>query len=287
MGIGLREHIASLVAVFIALAAGILLGVSLSRQEPLESRMANLSRQFESLSRENREVRERAQALERHLRARGEFDAPLLAGMLTGRLTGVPVGLLWVGDFDRVRFEADLGGTLSLAGADVVGSVALAPDFIKRVTEAKEADILGQAASEPRAANKIASAIGSLAASGSWEQLKSPAQMGLLTLSGALLGRPKMVVVVVSLDVEESVAVALMLPRLLEGLQQGVGFILVAEPSNAPMSAVGICRRAGVTTVDNIETIPGQVAMVWALAGRVEGAFGVKDTAQGLLPERG
>jgi len=37
--------------------------------------------------------------------------------------------------------------------------------------------------------------------------------------------------------------------------------------------------------VDNVDTIPGQVAAVWALAARAEGAFGIKDTAQALSPK--
>jgi len=84
---------------------------------------------------------------------------------------------------------------------------------------------------------------------------------------------------------EDSAQTALLLPHLVEGLRQSAQFVLAAEPSVAPVSAIGVYRRAGVTTVDNVDTIPGQVAAVWALAARAEGAFGIKDTAQALSPK--
>lgn len=39
-----------------------------------------------------------------------------------------------------------------------------------------------------------------------------------------------------------------------------------------------------ISTVDNIDTVPGQMAMVLALNGQ-SGHYGIKSTAQKLLPD--
>ncbi len=285
MGIGFREHVASLLAVFIALAVGILIGVSLSRQEPLERRMATLTQQFEGLRKENRESRERISMLERGLRARGEFEAPLLPNLVAGRLADVPVALVWVGDFDEVRFEHDLGQTLVLAGADVVGSVSLAPKFAAEVNGGKGSEPTGGAPPGTESPAQEMSRLGRMVGAGLWEQLRPLAQMGLATLSGEASGKPRAVAVVTCLPSDAAATMEPLLPHLVEGLRENAEYVLAAEPTSAPRSSIGAYRRSGVTTVDNVDTVPGQVAMVWALAARAEGAFGIKDTAQALVPK--
>jgi hypothetical protein len=285
MGIGFREHIASLLAVFIALAVGILIGVSLSRQEPLERRMATLTQQFEGLRRENRELRDGTARLERSLRARGEFDAPLLPSLVAGRLSDVPVALVWVGEFGQVRFEHDIGQTLAMAGAKVVGSLSLAPRLVADASADKIPGATEESPSGPESPGQTVSRVGRMVGAGLWEQLRPLAQMGLVTLSGEASGKPRAVVVVTCLQSEEASPVERLLPHLVEGLRENADYVLAAEPTTAPGSSIGVYRRSGVTTVDNVDTVPGQVAMVWALAARAEGAFGVKDTAQALVPK--
>jgi len=286
MGIGFREHVASLLAVFIALAVGILIGVSLSRQEPLERRMAALTQQFQGLRQENRQLRDSVSMLERGLRARGEFEAPLLSSLVAGRLPGVPVALVWVGNFDEVRFEHDIGQTLALAGANVVGSVSLSPRFAVSVTGDKAAGASDESPSGPDSPGETISRVGRMVGAGLWEQLRPMAQMGLVTWSGEARGTPRVVVVVTCLQDDTAAPLEPLLPHLVEGLRENAGYVLAAEPASAPHSSIGVYRRSGVTTVDNVDTVPGQVAMVWALASRAEGAFGIKDTAQALVPKQ-
>ena len=285
MGIGFREHVASLLAVFLALALGVLVGVSLSRQEPLEQRMESLSQQFQQLSAENAALRGKVEELQRHLRARGEFDGLTLEGLVKGRLTGMPVALILVGDLEGVRFEQDLSGTLTLAGAHVVGNLAIGEDFATRVGQAEDTYILGEQASQPGAAARIFARIGAVVGTGQWFLLQSLAQMGLASLSGDLSAKPTAVLIITSLPETGRDEMTRLLPRLVEALRENGQFVVATEPTTAALSTVPVYRRTGVTTVDNIDTIPGQVAVVLALAARAEGAFGVKESAQALLPK--
>ncbi|MGH2951894.1 MAG: copper transporter, partial [Solirubrobacterales bacterium] len=77
---------------------------------------------------------------------------------------------------------------------------------------------------------------------------------------------------------------------LLEGMQAGLEggaggrAVVGVERSDADESSVGFFEARDVATVDNVEQLPGRVALVYALCG-AEGNFGVKESADGLLPD--
>ena len=62
----------------------------------------------------------------------------------------------------------------------------------------------------------------------------------------------------------------------------GVEVVGVEKTSTDP-SQVSWFADHGVTSVDDLDLPEGKVALVWALLG-AEGRFGVKDSAERLLP---
>jgi hypothetical protein len=56
------------------------------------------------------------------------------------------------------------------------------------------------------------------------------------------------------------------------------------ERSGQAESSVGFFQPSGVTTVDSVDLASGRVALVFGLLG-AKGSFGIKDTANTLLPE--
>ena len=65
--------------------------------------------------------------------------------------------------------------------------------------------------------------------------------------------------------------------------ESGVTAVAV-ERSDASESAIPFFAPFGIATVDSIDLISGKVALVFALLG-AEGSFGIKDSANSLLPE--
>ena len=59
--------------------------------------------------------------------------------------------------------------------------------------------------------------------------------------------------------------------------------IIGVETVNAKTSYVAEYKAKGISTVDNINTIPGKLALVHILLGK-KGNFGVKSSASSLLP---
>jgi hypothetical protein len=75
--------------------------------------------------------------------------------------------------------------------------------------------------------------------------------------------------------------------RFLHGLYGGLGGSVPAvgvELVNAPESAVEVFRRERLSSVDAVDTAVGQVALAVLLAGGREGHYGVKETADAVLP---
>ena len=56
------------------------------------------------------------------------------------------------------------------------------------------------------------------------------------------------------------------------------------ELSDSDPSSIGFFESADLSSVDSVDLTSGRVALVYALAG-AQGSFGIKTTADRLLPE--
>ena len=77
--------------------------------------------------------------------------------------------------------------------------------------------------------------------------------------------------------------------KFLLGLYEGLGSAGVpavgAEQTDAADSATAVFRQAGLSTVDDVDTPVGRLALLLLLAGQQPGQYGVKDSAtDGALP---
>lgn len=273
-----RYHALSLAAVFLALVIGLLLGVAVGDRELVSSAREDLER---SLKRDVREQRDEADRLRGQLRSRDRFAQaayPLLVG---GELEGRRIGLLFLGGADdgiasRVR-EAleDTGARLAWAAG-----LRLPPDL----------DALGNRARGTR--------YQALPEDG---ELVEPFgfRMGVQLLQGGRLVdrvRPSLLqsfsgrlealdgLIIVRGAPEEGDAPENLVKGLAEGAEEsGLPAVGIELTSTSP-SNIGWYRDRGLTSVDNVDEVAGRAALVFALQG-AEGAYGVKGSAQALLPE--
>lgn len=286
MGIDPRHHAISLIATFLALAIGILVGVSLGQQERLESRIQKLGAEFSSLRDENKTLSKSVAAMQAHLLARRDFELPYAAQLLGNQLPGTTVALVRWKDVEEVEFEKDLQETLQLAGANVLSVTTLRPDFLERSVRLASGPGSPAAVGSSEPAQQYAQAIGtSLAAANGQDYLRSLEGEGLLEMWGDYTSRPQWVVLVgFRKGPADDRGRAVDVPLLSAAIAQGAG-ALAAEPTVAPDTNVPIYNREqAIATVDNIDTLPGQVALVLAMRNRASGNFGIKPTRNSLLP---
>lgn len=317
--INLRYHIVSIVAVFLALGIGVVMGSTVIDRvtvDTLNARVNSVERSVRDAQAENRRINDQLQKV--HDYADQSRDA--LTG---GHLKGVPVLVMAVQGIDRkpvdalrdvlVNAEATLAGTLwftpklrlandgdtrtlaTATGATPTTAVGATPDHPDR----PDADAVRIAAVNRVVAGLNASAdpalLPALNAGGFVAYDAPPAQTSSPEAALAALPLPGMRVVLVSgagAGVSDD-TVAVPLAKAIA--QSSVRLVAAEAGQDSPGGRgvfVGLLRKDGtiaprISTVDDLESPMGQAATVLALeelAGPRTGHFGVGPGADRLLP---
>ena len=296
--ISLRYHAVSIAAVFLAVALGVVLGASGVSDRLLSA----VSMRADDLDSEVRTLTVERDALAAAQRASDEFALRIGPAVVRGLLEGRSVALVTSGaepaDRDAVV------GLLAHSGAAVTGELALTP----AVGDPARADQLREltatllptgaqlpAASDPGSlaggllggvllapggqrqatAEQADAVVTGLAAAGfvTPGQRPEPAELVLVLTGGALTG----------IDAGDAAAVTARLAAALDRV--GSGAVLAGGAGSADSTgAVGVARAdpaitEGVSTVDDVQTGPGQVSAVLALREQVDGRSGRYGTA--------
>jgi Copper transport outer membrane protein, MctB len=299
---GLRYHVVSLAAVFVALAVGILLGVAISgkvtdAREGLEE---------ELLQDENARLRddlESARAAEDAAAQRGEATEQLLAraypALMDGRLEGENVAVLFLGPTDgslRAEVEGALADADAGAPAHVI-SLEVPVDGTDLGAALEGDELLAAYADEDADFSDLGRELGrELVEEGEtpiWNALSS-------RLVEERIGN-------VSDPIDSAVVVATWMPpeevdeaddqaaadveattSLVEGLvggldSAGIPVVGVAS-SGAPPEVVELYRDQGISSVDDVDDQAGRLALALLLAGAEPGHYGVGEDTDGIVP---
>jgi Copper transport outer membrane protein, MctB len=286
MGYSGRYHAASLAAVFIALAIGILIGVGLGHKV-VSGTTKNLE---QSLKNDLASARGRADDLQGQLNRQNEFEQqafPALAGrVLRGdRIAVVALGALP----DDIK-----GDVQEVVGPDSPTGAALAEVAVVR--EPPDLSAIAAAAPKGSEGSKVArdrTALTSVA-----KRMGRSLVFGGPTFKrfrGAMLdqvsGRPGGIdgVIVIrqqptDLAQHQASETATLESGIMAGLKDTQAPVVGAERTDTQPSSISFFTSNGATaTVDSVDLISGRVALVYALNG-TEGNYGVKATADRLLP---
>ena len=278
MNPGFRYHIATITAIFFALAVGIVIGSSFVQSAIVDRhtrRLEDLGAQF------NREVGPLREANRQY----AAFVEQIAPALVANKLGGIRVALVQTGDYpDTVRRVRD---ALERAGAKVASETVIPADFLQQV-EAKKASLTARltnhefVADGPEGVLKLlAEALG---APGHQSDVNALEGEGIVMSEGDYSRPVSFVVVVGGATAKDGIRSAEVDVPLIQELRSLVSTVIAAEPSNAEISYVESLRGAEIPTVDNAETDIGAVALVMALQGP-SGDYGVKQTARsGLLP---
>jgi Copper transport outer membrane protein, MctB len=297
---GLRYHVASLAAVFVALAVGILLGVAVSGKvtdagEDIE--LQNLKDDNENL----RSELEAARAAEQAATERGEGAEELFARayqtLMEGRLEGKSVAVIFLGPADG-SVRADVEGALADAGAGApTRMVALdVPVDPAELTAALEGDeVLAGYADDEGDFSDLGRDLGRETVEDG-ETLWTMLQSQLVEEQSGSASAPIDAAVVVSTWMppeeagdEDSVAETEATTSLLEGVVSGLNgagipVVGVAESEDPPATLAGY-RDQGISSVDDIDDAAGRLALALLLAGAEPGHYGLRDEAtDGVIP---
>ena len=316
--ISLRYHIVSLVAVFLALALGIVVGSTVLQEgtvSVLRATSDRVRKESDENSRRNVELAKQNGDLQR-------FGASVLPQLVQDRLKGRSVVLV---DTDKVDsgLRDGVRKVLEDAGAEVDGQITFADDRLALGADADRtamARLLAVDAADPdvlrgELVKKLAAR---LATSTALPQEDGQRASDMLTglqdadfLADLKLSRPlaagtdpfpRQGSIFVLLGPAATATTALAPDAFLVPLADQVstqtgGPVAGAEAAAVPKETSwilalrdnrAVSRR--VSGIDSVDTVHGQLALVEALQGSLQqlpaGQYGTKDGASGLLPER-
>jgi hypothetical protein len=282
MGYSARYHAVSLIAVFLALAIGILIGAEFGG-DALNNTRKNLE---QSLTGNLQDERERADELNGKLARSEEFAGRVYPALVRDRLEGRRIGVVALGDLpgDTITaIEDALGPTgARLVGIGVVREPVDLSGLGSALSKTRFADLRG---SEETLAEFGSGAGRQLVRGGTLlDRVRSHLFSRASGNFGALDG-----VIVVRQAPEEMGAVQRTKASTLESaLMAGITGTRTpavgVETSSAEPSSVSFFAGNDLASVDDVEAAAGRVATVFALLG-AEGSFGVKGSADRLLPD--
>jgi Copper transport outer membrane protein, MctB len=283
MGYSGRYHAASLAAVFLALAVGILIGVGFG-SDIVSGTADDLEQSLEAdLDEKEAEI----DALQAQLEIEREFDDAVYPAVVANELRGERIALMALGALDA-GIAGDVEDAIGPAGGTLAEvAVVRAPldlEALAGTVEGREARAIERG--DPEALRLYGERAGRILDRGGpgFDELRGT----LLSRYSGQPGEIEGAVVVRSrpteLEPDEQEATDALEQGLIAGLS-GAATAVGAEASGADPSSIGFFDAEGLPTVDSIDLISGRVALVFALTGSADGNFGVKETADSLLPD--
>ncbi len=281
-----RYHVASLAAVFLALIIGILVGVGISdrglldtaKKSLLEQRLANLRTRLD-------EATQRSDEVAREQAAAKTFVNETYPVLIRNRLHGKRIVVLFVGSANGgVRSAIDRA--LTDAGAQELRLRALkVPIEPRQLDTALVSRQETQSYAGKTKLEALGRALGEELVVGGETPLWNSLTDALVEERAGGNKQPADGVVVVRSATPQRDGTSLFLLGLYEGLS-GVGVPAVGvETTDTDESAVAVYRKAGLSSVDDVDTPTGRLALVLLLGGAPSGQYGLKPSAhQGSLP---
>jgi hypothetical protein len=282
MGYSARYHATSLIAVFLALAIGILIGAEFggdalngTRKDLENSLVGNLQ-----------DARSRADDLNGELGRANEFADRVYPVLTRDRLVGKQIGIVALGGLPS-KMTAAAEDALAPTGARLVAvGVVREPVDVSglagQLSETRFADLRVN----PDQLTALGVGLGRQLVLGG--TLPEFVRGDLFSRASGTFGGLDGVIVVreppEDMGQKQRTRAMQLEAALLSGMSATRVPVVGIEASDDETSSIGFFQGSGLTSVDDIEAPAGRLALVFAMLG-AEGSFGVKGSADRLLPD--
>jgi hypothetical protein len=280
MGYSGRYHAASLAAVFLALAIGILIGIGLAGDV-----VSSASESLEASLRSGLEEAEtRADELDTALDRERGFSDRAYPALVANRLSGSSVALIGVGELPRETAES-VQEAIEPAGAEVavVASATVPPQLDQlRDQVGRRFGPLREAEAVERLARRVGAQI-----VGDGPVVQDLRDELFSRFNGDLDEVDRVVLLPVpreGLDDDEAASAAAFERGLADGLAATAAGAVAVTETGEDATMLEPFAEEGITTVDHADLTAGRLAIVLGLLG-TEGDYGVGEQADALLPD--
>jgi hypothetical protein len=282
MGYSARYHATSLIAVFLALAVGILIGAEFggdaltqTRKDLEHSLVGNLQ-----------DARSRSEELSGQLGRSNEFGERVYPVLTHEKLNGMRIGIVALGGLPGDITSA-VEDALGPTGAKLVGvGVVREPVDVNGLAGDLSKTRFAQLRTEPEQLTELGTGLGrQLVVGGTLTEvvrghLFSRASGSFGGLNGVIVVREQPE----SMGPVQKGRAAQLETALLSGITATRVPTVGIETTTTEPSSVSFFVANDLSTVDDVDLTAGKLAMVFSLLG-AEGSFGVKGSADRLLPD--
>jgi hypothetical protein len=291
-----RYHLVSLAAVFIALAVGILLGAAISGKLG-DAENALMKARVKSVSDQLAQERNRSDIIERRSEAAQELLTDAYPALMANRLAEKGFAVLFLGPVDssvrsaveRTLADADAGSPVRLVALD-------SPVDPQELDSALQGDeLLAQYAEGGDDFGALGEALGRDLIEGAGTPLWTTLSSRLIEERSGTTSTPVDGAIVVQTwhepdppgDADQQSRTRAT-ESLFEGLIRGLestSLPVVGVQTTGAETDLALFRQPGVSSVDDVDTLAGRLALALLLQGAQAGHYGVKDSAtNGVAP---
>jgi hypothetical protein len=282
MGYSGRYHATSLIAVFLALAIGILIGAEFGG-DALTSTRKNLE---QSLVNNLQDARSKSDELNAELGRSNEFSDRVYPVLTRGRLQGKRIAIVALGGLpseDTTAVEDALGPTgAKLVGVGVVREPVDLSGLAGDLSKTRFADLRRN----PDALTALGTGLGRQLVRGG--TLPEVVRGNLFSRASGNFGALDGVIVVRNQPQDMGPVQRTAATTFETGLMSGITATRTPavgiEPSTAESSSISFFQGNDLSSVDDVDMTAGKLALVFGMLG-AEGSFGVKSSADRLLPD--
>jgi hypothetical protein len=282
MGYSARYHTTSLIAVFLALAIGILIGAEFGGDA-----LTNTRKDLEhSLVGNLQDARSHADELNGQLGRSNEFADRVYPVLVRDRLEGKRIAIVALGGLPSdltSAVEEALGPTgAKLVGVGVVREPVDLSGLRSDLAKTRFADLRR----DPETQTALGTGLGRQLVIGG--TLLEVVRSHLFSRASGNFGALDGVIVVRNAPQDMGPVQRATATRLESALLSGITATRTpavgVETSTAEPSSISFFQGNDLSSVDDVETTAGKVAMIFGMLG-AEGSFGVKGSADRLLPD--
>ncbi|MGY1696641.1 MULTISPECIES: copper transporter [unclassified Geodermatophilus] len=307
--IDFRYHLVSLIAVFLAIALGLVIGATQLSGPVLD----NLRGQVSSLQEDKRALEDTTQTLQTQVDADDAFESAVAPALVQGTLTGRSVLLVLASEDVATETVEEVTALVTEAGGTIAGQLTLTPEYSDPASESAlqsyvttpagrpagvalpETDDTGQlvgallgqtlvvpAAGAPvpdtAAVSTVLAGLTALDVLSQDSDSVTPADHAVVLTTGAFDGE----------DAADRTDTLVDLVTALDAA--GSGAVVAGDAASAGENGlVGAVRddpgtAAAVSTVDNVTSPSGRISTVLALGREREGTSGAYGTGEGTQP---
>lgn len=276
MFINMRYLVITLIAVFLALGIGILIGFQLDSQDIIlqqqDDLIKSLENKFDQLTQTNQSLENQIKQLQSNIERDQAFMKNIFADYVQNKLSGLTVTII---ETSESSLYPQLKYALETAGATINASIVVTDKILSTAEEQQS----------PELELPIAAIIADAIAYGQTKSINTLQQQGFIEIKGNFDTTCDFVIIVGGSNEETKKPEIVDVPLIQELKKMSINVVGV-ESSDTGYSYMDYYKKEQISTVDNVDTIIGQTSLVLIMTGQ-QGNYGIKASAGALIPSFG